>query len=88
MDIDFILGEDKHVRFLVHSSKNDEFTIHSAKYELYLDTALEQSGDGTIDGHYIDVKLNPLTKSSLYKLIITYVIADETLKTQVRIEVR
>lgn len=88
MNIDFILGEDKYVKFLVRSAKNDEFTIHSAKYELYLDTELEQIGECTIRGHYIDIKLSPLTKSSLYRLVITYVIADETLKAKARIEVR
>jgi len=88
MDVDFILGEDKYVKFLVHSAKNDEFTIHKASFELYLDSSLEQNGNCTIDGHYINLKLNPQCASNLYTLVITYIIADETLKYKVRIGVR
>ena len=72
MNINFILGEDKYLKFLVKSTKNEEF---------------ETEGNCTINEHCITVKLNPLSKSMRYCLEITYYIADEILKKRVQIEV-
>ena len=79
MNINFILGEDKYLKFLVKSTKNEEFEISRATYKLYKDRELETEG--------ITVKLNPLSKSMRYCLEITYYIADEILKKRVQIEV-
>lgn len=86
-EVKYILGEDKYLKFEVKSVKNDSFIIDSAKYDLIDDGTVEVSGDCVIDGHYIKVKLNPKKETILYSLMITYIIADETLKYKVRIEV-
>ena len=85
--INFILGEDKYLKFLVKSTKNEEFEISRATYKLYKDRELETEGNCTINEHCITVKLNPLSKSMRYCLEITYYIADEILKKRVQIEV-
>lgn len=41
MNINFILGEDKYLKFLVKSTKNEEFEISRATYKLYKDRELE-----------------------------------------------
>ena len=85
--INYILGEDKYVRFRVVSLKNEDFEILKATYKLYKDKSLEAEGDCKIKEHYITVKLNPLQKSMRYCLEVTYYIADEILKKKVQIEV-
>ena len=87
MNINFILGEDKYLKFLVKSTKNEEFEISRATYKLYKDRELETEGNCTINEHSITVKMNPLRKSMRYCLEITYYIADEILKKRVQIEV-
>lgn len=87
VNINFILGEDKYLKFLVKSTKNEEFEILRATYKLYKDRELETEGNCTINEHCITVKLNPLSKSMRYCLEITYYIADEILKKRVQIEV-
>ena len=86
-EVKYILGEDKYLKFEVKSVKGDSFAIDSAKYDLIDDGVVEASGDCVIDEHFIKVKLKPQKATTLYTLIITYVIAEETLKHKVRIEV-
>lgn len=83
----FILGEDKYLKFLVKSLKGEDFEISKATYQLYKDKEIEAEGNCSINEHYITVKLNPLYKSMRYCLEITYCIADEILKKRVQIEV-
>ena len=78
----FILGEDKYLKFLVKSLKGEDFEISKATYKLYKDKEIEAEGNCSIN-----VKLNPLYKSMRYCLEITYCIADEILKKRVQIEV-
>lgn len=87
MDVEFVLGEDKYVKFLIRSCKGEDFEIESASYILYLDQEEEASGICKIDDHYITAKLSPLCRSKRYCLEVTYHIADEILKKRVRIEV-
>lgn len=90
--IDFILGENKHVRFLVCSRKEESFSINSASWELYYDGQLEASGSCDIEkrdtGLYLDIMLEPKIRSGKYLLMITYLVGDETKKHAERMEVR
>ena len=43
--IDFILGENKYVKFAVRSRKEENFSINSASWELYHNGMLEDSGN-------------------------------------------
>ena len=74
----FILGEDKYLKFLVKSLKGEDFEISKATYKLYKDKEIEAEGNCSINEHY---------KSMRYCLEITYCIADEILKKRVQIEV-
>jgi len=87
MELRYLLGEDKYVRFEVTSTRGDDFSIDSALYALSKDGEVESSGPCTISGHEISVKLKPLFRSCLYTLEVTYCIADETLKKRVELEV-
>ena len=87
-DVDFILGEDRHVKLYVHSVKDEYVAIASASYELLLDGDIEDSGSCVIDGQYIDMKLNPLHKSRAYILEVTCAIADEVRKKRLSIGVK
>lgn len=90
--IDFILGENKHVRFLVCSRKEEAFSINSASWELYYDGQLEASGKCDIEnldtGLHLDIMLEPKNRSRKYQLFITYLVGDETKKHVERMEVR
>lgn len=83
----YILGEDKYVRLLLHSPHDEPFEILSASYELCLHGTVEDSGTALIDGHEIGAKLRPEKRDS-YELTITYVVADTTRKVRVRLEVK
>lgn len=89
--VNFILGEDKHVKFAVHSRKLEPFSISSAMYDLYYDGQLEGSGPCEVlqedSGLYLDIKISPEYRSAKYQLIITYTIADEVKKHVERMEV-
>lgn len=89
--IRFILGEDRHVKYFVHSIKSEYFVVKKATFELSYDGQMEASGDCEIvqeeSGSYIDVKLQPLNRSRLYALEITLHIADEVIKNREQMEV-
>ena len=90
--IDFILGENKHVRFLVCSRKDEPFSISSAFWELYYDGQLEAAGKCDIEdletGLHLSIMMEPRFHSKKYQLFITYLVGDETKKHVERMEVR
>ena len=50
MLIKFILGEDRHVKYFVHSVKKyDYFAIKEAKFSLIYNGEVEASGECTIE---------------------------------------
>lgn len=81
--INFIRGEDRHVRFRVHSAKGTDMIVESASYELKKYGEVEASGQCEIEKEntdvYLDMKLFPQS-TGRYSLEITYRVADETLK--------
>lgn len=89
--IRFILGEDRHVKYFVHSVKSEYFVIKEAAFELLYDGETEASGECDVvrqdEGYYVDAKLQPLNRSRLYVLEITLHIADEVIKNREQMEV-
>ena len=80
--IEFIRGEDKHVKFRVHSAKGEDMIVKSANYtferygEVEADGQCEVINDG--EQPILDMKLYP-RETGHYRLQITYLVADETL---------
>ena len=82
--ITFILGEDRHVKYFVHSiGQYDYFVIKDAKFSLLHNGKQEAAGVCTIEkdeeknGYYVDAKIQPVQKSRMYTLEIELKIADE-----------
>lgn len=92
--IQFILGEDRHVEYFVHSVKSEYFVIKDAEYKLFHDGQLEDAGpcdvlwDEARRGCSVDAKLQPKNKSTRYMLELTLSIADEVIKNREEMEVR
>lgn len=84
--IQFYMGEDRYVRFLVHASDDEVFTIRTARWSLTCAGQQEADGECLIDEHMISAKISPL-KRSVYHLSITYQVADETLIEKVEVVV-
>lgn len=84
----FDLGERKHVRLEVFSTKKEDFIISEAKYELIKSGSLnaEDSGICTITDHEMDMLICPNAIGS-YILRITYSIGDSTLIKNVNLKV-
>lgn len=82
----YILGEDKYVRLLLHSPHDEPFEIAEAHYELKLYEETEESGSAIIDGHEIGVRLCPNNRG-IYELIFTYSVADTVRKVSVNVVV-
>lgn len=89
--IRFILGEDRYVKYFVHSVKTEYFVIKEATFDLIYDGKVEASGECEIvqedTGNYVDAKLQPEHRSKLYVLEITLHIADEVIKHREQMEV-
>ena len=87
--ITFILGEDRHVKYFVHSiGQYDYFVIKDAKFSLLHNGKQEAAGVCTIEnGYYVDVKIQPVQKSRMYTLEIELKIADEIIKNREKMEV-
>lgn len=92
--ITFILGEDRHVKYFVHSiGKYEYFAIKKAKFRLYRNGQEEASGECTIErdeeknGYYIDAKIKPERRSRMYTFEIELKIADEIIKNKESMEV-
>ena len=86
--ITFILGEDRHVKYFVHSiGQYDYFVIKDAKFSLLHNGKQEAAGVCTIEkdeeknGYYVDVKIR------MYTLEIELKIADEIIKNREKMEV-
>lgn len=84
--IKFELGEIRHVQLLIKSVNNEPFTIKSAQWELRKGDQVETQGDCFIKDRIIDALITPQTKA-VYKLRITYHIADETLIETIEVAV-
>lgn len=89
--VKFIQGEDRYVKFEVHSVEKEQVIVESARYALIIHGAAEKEGNCDImtddDGTaIIRVKINPSEKG-YYELEITYCIADETLKHIEKVQV-
>ena len=92
--IKFILGEDRHVKYFVHSvEKYDYFIIKEAAFRLIHNGQEEASGSCTVErdeeknGYYVDAKIHPNKKSRMYVLEIELKIADEIIKNKEKMEV-
>lgn len=89
--IRFILGEDRHVKYFVHSAKSEYFAIKEAAFVLEYDGKVEAAGGcGVVrqeDGYYVDAKIQPKNRGRLYVLEITLHIADEVVKNREQMEV-
>lgn len=89
--IRFILGEDRHVKYFVHSVKDEYFVIKEAVFRLIYDGETEVDGACEVireeGGYYVDAKLQPLNRSRLYVLEVTLHIADEVIKNREQMEV-
>lgn len=86
--LEFELGEVRHVKLEVRNIRGEQFEISSASFELtgIFQTAPEDSGTAQIIGHTIDVVIAPREKQE-YDLKIAYVISDETLIDVIRVRV-
>lgn len=67
--ITFILGEDRHVKYFVHSvDQYDYFAIKEANFSLLHNGKEEAAGVCTIErdeeknGYYVDTKIQPMQK--------------------------
>lgn len=80
MNVVFDLGENRHVKLLIHSTKNENFEISSASYVLKKNGSdiSESEGISNINGHVIDTVISPKEVGN-YTLTVTYHIADEVL---------
>ena len=98
--ITFILGEDRHVKYFVHSiGKYEYFAVKEAQFSLIYNGEEEISGECEIEkdeekhGYYIDVKIQPAQKSKLYVLEAKRdkekadQVADEIIKNREKMEV-
>lgn len=84
--IHFDKGERRHVKLLIHAVDDAPFTIRDARWELAWAGKTETEGECEIDGHMLDMYISPMNKA-IYRLKVTYVIADETLVEQIDVEV-
>ena len=83
----FIQGEDKHVKLLVRAPNDEPFTILSATYILSRFGEVEAEGECDLNGHYLDIKMEPKKKTKSYILEITYAVADSVRKARIEVEV-
>lgn len=74
----FYLGEERHIRLLVHSKEGIPFSIQKSNWELQKLGKVEQCGECKITDHELDMKISPKEKGN-YKLLVTYEVADEKL---------
>ena len=84
--IKFYLGDERHVRLLIHATNGEPFAIREARYELKCAGQVEASGACMIDEHVIDARIAP-EKRANYRLYFIYQVADETLMERVEVAV-
>lgn len=85
--VKFIQGENKHVKLLVRAPNDEPFTILSATYTLSRFGEVEAEGECDINGHYLDIKMEPKKKAKSYMLEITYAVVDSVRKARIEAEV-
>ena len=89
--IRFILGEDRHVKFRIHSTDGEPFTIREGTYRLLYAGEEEAAGEchiiEDVTERFLDIKLQPLKRSKCYILEITLKIADEVVMDREQMEV-
>ncbi|MCB5501984.1 hypothetical protein [Dorea formicigenerans] len=85
--VKFIQGENKHVKLLVRAPNDEPFTILSATYTLSRFGEVEAEGECDINGHYLDIKMEPKKKAKSYMLEITYAVVDSVRKARIEVEV-
>lgn len=85
----FLKGETKEIGIKVASNKNQPFTIRNAVFALYKvgSDIPESEGIAMVAGKEIYAVVTP-QEIATYNLILTYEIALETLKAEIKIEVR
>lgn len=84
--IDFLLGEEKYLDFMVRHENNEKFYIQSAEYRLIRRDEVEDSGKMIVDHQKMSVRLNP-KEMGHYILEVTCKIAAETRKARFFIDV-
>lgn len=83
----FIQGENKHIKLLVRAPNDEPFTILSATYTFSRFGEIEAEGECDINGHYLDIKMEPKKKTRSYILEITYAVADSVRKARIEVDV-
>lgn len=81
-----INGEKREIRIEITSLEDEPFTIRNATYDLKIGSVTEDSGAATVDGTDVYALIEPGGVGA-YKLIFTYEIADERLKSVIDISV-
>ncbi len=89
MDIEqFIEGEHKYISYVVYARDSaSDFVIRDCTWKLYKEGELLTEGQGEIKNHTIHILLGPLTAYKYYMLEISYLIANQKLKSLTKIEV-
>lgn len=89
--IRFILGEDRHIKYFVHTEKNEYFVIKEATFALIYNGEVEASGICNVtreaNGNYLDIQLQPEHRSRKYDIEVAICVADETIKHREHMEV-
>lgn len=83
---DFILGEEKYVKFKATSCDNAPVVITSATYVLYKGDEAVTTGSCTVDGSEFMALIEP-DEAGDFVLEVTYTVAPETRKVRVAINV-
>lgn len=85
--IKFDVGEQRHVRLLIHAAGDAPFRIKEAAWELwYAGEKIDQAACG-IEEHIIDIFLAAPERKTSYTLIVIYHINDEVLVEQIEVVV-
>lgn len=89
--IRFILGEDRHIKYFVHTEKKEYFVIKEATFALIYNGEVEASGTCSVtreaNGNYLDIQLQPEHRSRKYDIEVTIHVADEIIKHKEHMEV-
>lgn len=83
---EFILGEEKRLEFEVKSKTGKAIVITEAKFKLNSNGKVIQEGNCDIDGQKLYCLVKPTERGCMY-LELEYVIAPETRKARINIDV-
>lgn len=84
--VNFSVGEQRHVKLLIHATDGAPFTIRNASWELGYGDVTESRGDCEIDDHVVDAFIAP-EKRTTYTLQFEYEIASEKLIKRIEVAV-